>query len=308
MADIKSMEEKTKLIVDALPEDKQRIIHAMETAGFEYRPLSPSGADDHVFYSVTDSYPISFQNWDEAYEWIDSAQLKDEPGLREKVQAVLHPDRQQDQKVAYEIGDTVYLEGDPYTITDIDTYHVELLPPGMIYPIYRSENKEVFERLLLEDERNNHLLSNDLPSVEVTDNNPGYHTETTATYPGEETHLPFDVVVETLHVDEPEPPARAESPVSIPIDGEWVEFPNAQAAQKAAHEEHKAQISANAKNFRITDDGLGGGGAKEKVQANIYAIKLLKELEADNRQALPEQQEVLSRYIIFRFRTALCFC
>ncbi len=297
MADVKSMEEKTKLIVDALPEDRQRIIHAMETAGFEYRPLSPSGADDHVFYSVTDSYPISFQNWDEAYDWIDSAQLKDEPGLREKVQAVLHPDRQQDKKVTYEIGDTVYLEGDPYTITDIDSYHVELLPPGMIYPIYRSENKEVFERLLLEDERNNHLLSNDLPSVEVKENNPGYHTETAATYSGEDTHLPFDVVVETLHVDEPEPPARADSPVSIPIDGEWVEFPNSQAAQKAAHEEHKAQIRANAKNFRITDDGLGGGGAKEKFQANIHAIKLLKELEADNRQAIPEQQEVLSRYV-----------
>lgn len=297
LANVKSMEEKTKLIIDALPEDRQRIIRAMETAGFEYRPLSPSGADNHVFYSVTDSYPISFQNWDEVYEWIDSAQLKDEPSLREKVQAVLHPDRQQDQKVAYEIGDAVYLEGDPYTITDIDPYHVELLPPGMIYPIYRSENREVFERLLLEDERNNHLLSNELPSVEVNGNDPGYHTETTATYPGEETHLPFDVVVETLHVDEPEPPARADSPVSIPIGGEWVEFPNAQAAQKAAHEEHKAQIRSNAKNFRITDDGLSGGGAKEKFLANIYAIKLLKELEADNRQAIPEQQEVLSRYV-----------
>ena len=93
MAETKAMEEEKKRIVDALPEDKQRIVHAMETAGFEYGPLSHSSIDPYVFYSATNSYPLSFQTWEEVYEWIDAAQLKDEPGLRERVQSVLHPER-----------------------------------------------------------------------------------------------------------------------------------------------------------------------------------------------------------------------
>ena len=41
----------------------------------------------------------------------------------------------------------------------------------------------------------------------------------------------------------------------------------------------------------------GEGGPRLKYQANIAAIRLLKELEAAGRQASPDQQEVLSRYV-----------
>ena len=120
-------------------------------------------------------------------------------------------------------------------------------------------------------------------------------------------------MVERLRVDEPEhdPPAQTVSadrepdleevldgnPVSIRIDGEWRTFPNTAAAEEAMYEESKAEIRRNAQNFHITGDNLGMGGAKAKYQANINAIKLLKSLEADGRQAIPEQQEVLSRYV-----------
>ena len=50
-------------------------------------------------------------------------------------------------------------------------------------------------------------------------------------------------------------------------------------------------------NFHITDDDLGAGGPKAKFKANIEAIRLLKELEQDQRLATPEEQEVLSRYV-----------
>ena len=46
-----------------------------------------------------------------------------------------------------------------------------------------------------------------------------------------------------------------------------------------------------------SDEHLGEGGPKAKFQANINAIRLLKELEAAGQQASPEQQEVLSRYV-----------
>ena len=50
-------------------------------------------------------------------------------------------------------------------------------------------------------------------------------------------------------------------------------------------------------NFHITDDDLGAGGPKAKFKANMEAIRLLKELEQDQRLATSEEQEVLSRYV-----------
>ena len=57
------------------------------------------------------------------------------------------------------------------------------------------------------------------------------------------------------------------------------------------------EMSGEKHNFRITDDNLGHGGAKAKYAANVAAIRLLKLLEAENRYATPEEQEVLSRYV-----------
>ncbi len=50
-------------------------------------------------------------------------------------------------------------------------------------------------------------------------------------------------------------------------------------------------------NFRITNDDLGAGGPKQKFRANMDAILLLKKLEAENRLAVPEEQEILSGYV-----------
>ena len=135
------------------------------------------------------------------------------------------------------------------------------------------------------------------------------HSETVAVYPGDKNHLPYDVVIQTLRTNEPEPPAPVtepektfeevldEHPVSIQVNGQWQTFPNAKAAEEASYEEYKANLRHNAQNFRITDEHLGEGGPKAKFQANINAIRLLKELEAAGQQASPEQQEVLSRYV-----------
>ena len=50
-------------------------------------------------------------------------------------------------------------------------------------------------------------------------------------------------------------------------------------------------------NFRITDEHLGEGGPKQKFRANMEAVKLLHELELENRLATPQEQEILSRYV-----------
>ena len=49
-------------------------------------------------------------------------------------------------------------------------------------------------------------------------------------------------------------------------------------------------------NYRITDPDIGAGGQKMKYQNNVAAIRLLKTLEAEERQASPAEQDVLARY------------
>ena len=99
--------------------------------------------------------------------------------------------------------------------------------------------------------------------VPVATEKPEMAAETVAVYPAEPNHLPYDIVIERLHTGEPE----------------------------------RTTPTPTAGNFRITDDALGTGGAKAKFQMNMDAINLLKELEFDGRQATPDEQEVLSKYV-----------
>ena len=147
-------------------------------------------------------------------------------------------------------------------------------------------------------------------AIEEPAETPAFHSEPVTVYPGEQNQLPYDVVVERLHIDQPEPmppeptPApdaepgeKPEHPVAIPVNGEWQTFSNQRAAEQAAYQEYRDNLRRNAQNFHITDDHLGEGGPKAKYQANVAAIKLLKYLEETTGQATPEQQEVLSRYV-----------
>ena len=58
---------------------------------------------------------------------------------------------------AYGVGDFVWLDGQEFKITDLQRGYVELLPPEMTYPIYRTERRADFEHLLRRDERNQHI-------------------------------------------------------------------------------------------------------------------------------------------------------
>ena len=126
-------------------------------------------------------------------------------------------------------------------------------------------------------------------SIEEAAEAPAFHSETVAVYPGDKNGLPYDVVVERLRVDRPEPTLpeptsdtqpeeKPDHPVAIPVNGEWQTFPNQRAAEQAAYQEYRDNLRRNAENFHITDDHLGEGGPKAKYQANVAAIKLLKYL------------------------------
>lgn len=60
--------------------------------------------------------------------------------------------------------------------------------------------------------------------------------------------------------------------------------------------EEKETIQIKPENYHISDLSLGQRKPLEKYQDNITAIKTLKQLEAENRNATPEEQEILSKY------------
>ena len=92
--------------------------------------------------------------------------------------------------------------------------------------------------------------------------------------------------------DEPEPSDEEldELPISAVMDGEVQTFPDAAALDEALN-------AAPAGNFRITDDHLGEGCAKQKYARNIEAIRTLFRLEEEHRGATAEEQQVLSQYV-----------
>ena len=85
-----------------------------------------------------------------------------------------------------------------------------------------------------------------------------------------------------------------ELPISAVIDGEVQTFPDAAALDEARNAEPALEPAGN---FRITDDHLGEGGAKQKYARNIEAIHTLFKLEEEHRGATAEEQQVLSQYV-----------
>ena len=277
-ADVKSLSEsveaweaeqeaKRNEAIARLTNEQQTIVEAMNVAGYVYQHNVGYSGEPIVFYANTDSYPISFANWEDAYNWIDNAELKLEPGFRDKVQAVLHPDeppRMTDAEFAAEhlvpressfeidgrrfVVDSVNLDFGSVSLQDV-TFR-----SATGFPIFRSESIEFMRRLveISEAQRNAELPTE-----------PKFESETVAFYSAEDNHLPYDVEIRTIRAVEPEPPTP------------------------------KSELH----NFQITDDHLGEGGAKAKFRMNMDAINLLKELEFDGRQAAPEEQVILSKYV-----------
>lgn len=183
------------------------------------------------------------------------------PMLREAAESMPEPENvfhwnTQD----YHAGDTVYLDGKPFEITEIGKLNIQLRDPAQPYPIFRSESRESLARLMAQDERN--------AAPDVFQSN----TQETAQTDGAQ-------------------------PVSIMIDGKWTEFPSVQEAEKASLEEYRNALRRNPPTFHITDDNLGNGTLSEKFDRNIAAIRLLNQLETENRPATAEEQQVLSRYV-----------
>lgn len=246
-------------------------------------------------------------------ELVDEEKLDNDPFIQRVMADVEQIAAEEQEQLNQSLSDAEYarhnlIPGETTFALDGRTFRVSKLEPdiGRVelqdvtfanavgFPIFRVEPISVIRQ---------HLEQKPEPAQ------PSFTTEPVAVYPGDKNHLPYDVVVQTLRTNEPEPPAPVtepektpdevldEHPISIQVNGQWQTFPNARAAEEAAYGEYKDNLRRTAENFRITDDHLGEGGPKAKFQANIAAIKLLKYLEETTEQATPEQQKILSRYV-----------
>ena len=234
----------------------------------------------------------------EQYRWHEP-----EEAVTDVPETVPVPQREQ---FPYSVGDTVYLEdGKPFIIERIGLFDISLRDPSLLYPISRAESRESFARLM---ERYPQPEKTAAENTAVPEKEPNhtYTEETVAVYPGDKNNLPYDVEIRTLRFDEPEHDPfvmseeerlvlEHEGRAVLSEMGEFVSDPD-DAISQAEIDEPFAPLPP-AENFRIMDDDLGKGGAKEKFWRNIKAIATLKQIESENRNATPEEQHILSQYV-----------
>ena len=134
------------------------------------------------------------------------------------------------------------------------------------YPVIRTERREIFEQMLAENMRNDELFYRQREAMPAEPEN-------------------FVLTEELPNTPEPQQPQEETKLHSVVIDL------TGQETRQRENEQFKAQ------NFRITDEHLGEGSAKTKFGYNIAAIQTLKQIEAEGRQARPDEQEILSRYV-----------
>ena len=96
-----------------------------------------------------------------------------------------------------------------------------------------------------------------------------------------------------------EQPASPEQPGTQPQKEEPTRLPQKRSSrERVAFAPLHPEIPREQRHdFHITDDALGHGTPGEKYAANVAAIRTLKQIEAEERLAAPEEQEVLSRYV-----------
>ena len=211
------------------------------------------------------------------------------------------------------LGATVHMEGRAFRVDNVnfDKGSVSLQDVAlaeMRMPVFREEPLALVRELY---EQEQDVMEHPLPDYKAGDNVivdlPTRTIEGTIGYVGE-TDVRIDTSAQGQSWDnevinkqqfedglrQVEPELSDEEldalPISAVVDGEVQTFPDAAALDEALN-------AVPAGNFRITDDHLGEGGAKQKYARNIEAIRTLFRLEAEHRGATAEEQRVLSQYV-----------
>ena len=238
---------------------------AMSGDGFAYDGAAVYNLQERRYLYILGDYPdakahaqVEGHDFPEQPEGAAATQKSESPAA---FTDALHP-----LMSHYQVGDTVYLGNTAFLIEEITDTHVNLRDPTLLYPISRVERRDTFEQMLAEDTRNDELFFRQTDAV-----------------PAESENF-------VLTEEVPSDPAPQQPQEEIRLHNLVIDLTGQETERKEA-EPYKAQ------NFRITDDHLGEGGAKTKYAFNIAAIQTLKQIEAEERQATPQEQEILSGYV-----------
>ena len=210
--------------------------------------------DDQVVREVRTNSLAALNEYLEALDF--GAMISDAQDAYESQKAAEAPTPSPEPR-PYAVGDTVYLDNAVFQITNVTDMHVELLDHTLVYPVFRTENKERFEHLIRQDARNTMFVPPTQPSEEQV---------------AAEEEMKLNSIVIDLR---PSWERKEPKPEPVPVQ----------------------PVSNERIDFRITDDHLGEGGAKTKFQRNVAAIRTLKQIESDYRLATLEEQEILSQYV-----------
>ena len=233
---------------------------AMSGDGFAYDGAAVYNLQERRYLYILGDYPDA-----KAHAQVEGRDFSEQPEGAAATQKSESPaaftDAPHPLMSHYQVGDTVYLGNTAFLIEEITDTHVNLRDPTLLYPISRVERRDTFEQMLAEDTRNDELFYKQTDAMPAESEN-FVLTEEAPQQPQEEIRL-HNLVIDLTE----------------------------QETERKEAEPYKAQ------NFRITDDHLGEGGAKTKYAFNIAAIQTLKQIEAEGRQARPDEQEILSRYV-----------
>ncbi len=228
----------------------------------------------------------------------------------------------------FRVGDTITLDGKDFIIESVGMFDVHLRDPESVFPIFRAESKENLERILGKEKIDpREQLTSQLEQF-LKDVNPYEYQDQLEI--GETSEDFVDVIRRQL--DNPESISFMMEEIQSYLDEgnldaeEVIQAQNlrealhelvsdetsAQVGRKLEQEENSVQVEPNleiqddtstiyqdipAQNFRIVDDHLGEGSPKEKFRANMDAIHTLQTLEAEDRNATLEEQQILSKYV-----------
>ena len=238
---------------------------AMSGDGFAYDGAAVYNLQERRYLYILGDYPDA-----KAHAQVEGRDFSEQPEGAAATQKSESPaaftDAPHPLMSHYQVGDTVYLGNTAFLIEEITDQHVNLRDPTLLYPISRVEQRDTFEQMLAEDTRNDEL----------------FYRQTDA-MPAESENF---VLTEEVSSD----PAPQQPQEEIRLHNLVIDLTGQETERKEA-EPYKVQ------NFHITDDHLGEGGAKTKYAFNIAAIQTLKQIEAEGRQATPQEQETLSKYV-----------
>lgn len=222
--------------------------------------------DRYLNSKELEDYPKWLDEKDQEREFIEASN-----NLAQKI--IVEPTEEK-YDYQYHLGDKVYIGADEYEILSIGISNVVLY--DFRYPLFNREmSKEEFDRKVQENPANDHL------KVKVSDIKDNANEEPSIIEENvkEEISLPI----------EEEPEVQEENIVPV--------FEKKKSNKIRSFDIHPEIPIYDRNQFKITNDNLGEGSPREKFNNNVEAIRVLKKCEEENRFAIPQEQEILSKYV-----------